>query len=194
MKNKIISLLLAISTSLIASNQFDININNTTLEVQHSTKISELSSRDGESQLNFVAGYLRLESDSQNRIDDLKYVGFNTESMGMDVVISLGINFLVVGTTNNTDDYVTVPLLMSIGYNDIEEGLGIELNAEVAPEVLSFGDTKNYSSIELRAKYSVFSGADVYIGTRALKVNDTDEALSTIKANRDVFVGYSVQY
>jgi hypothetical protein len=193
MKNKIISLLLAISTSLIASNQFDINLNNTTLEVQHSSMISELSSRDGESQLNFVAGYLRLESESQNRIDDLKYVGFNTESLGMDVVLSLGINFLVVGTTNN-DDYVTVPLLVSIGYNDIEEGLGIELNLQAAPEVLSFGDTQDYSSAELRAKYSVFSGADVYIGTRALKVNDTDESLSAIKANRDIFFGYSLKY
>ena len=193
MKNKIISLLLAISTSLIASNQFDININNTTLEIQHSAMISELSSRDGESQLNFVAGYLTLESQSNNKIDDLKYAGFNTESMGMDLVISLGVNFLVIGTTNN-DDYITVPLLLSVGYNDMEEGLGIELNVQAAPEVLSFGDAKDYSSVELRAKYSVFSGADVYVGTRAMKVNDTDETLSAIKTNRDIFFGYSLKY
>jgi hypothetical protein len=193
MKNKIISLLLAISTSLIASNQFDININNTTLEVQHSTMISELSSRDGESQLNFVAGYITLESESNNKIDDLKYVGFNTESLGMDVAISLGINFLVVGTTNN-NDYITIPLLLSIGYNDIEEGLGIEVNLQAAPEVLSFGDTQDYSSIEVRAKYSVFSGADIYVGTRSSTVNDTDESLPAIKAKRDVFFGYSLKY
>ncbi|NWO06131.1 MAG: hypothetical protein HLX50_10675 [Alteromonadaceae bacterium] len=167
----ILALSLAAAPAAFASN-LDLSLTNESVRGHYNF----LSSKD---ELQLGAGYTYHEG--SRHIANAEFHAQGQTSLG-NLPATAGLGVRAIGWDD--DDYADGGALMIGGYSTVNipdvPGLSVGGSLHYAPSILSFGDSDDMTSIELRGSYRVIRNAEVFAGYRYLNT-DLD-----VRGNNDV--------
>ena len=190
MKKSLLGLGLVVS-GLLASNTFEVNINNNTLEIANSLDLNERVNLPSSSTYSLDARYLKTEKEEMGDNHYLANLGFKVASMfAENTNISFGLGMDVLYASAENDKFVSVPFTLFSEYK-ITEKFFIDANVKYSPKILSFKDAVSYKEIRGTVNYSITTNAIVYAGARRI---DAKFENYTLEYDRSAFAGFKFTF
>lgn len=174
MKKIIVSLGLLVST-MFANNQFEININNETIELGTSFDLRGNMNLPSSSAYTLDIRYLRTEEAQRGETSHhLANIGFKVvEPVSNNYGTVLGLGMDALYSDSGSDLFLAIPFTL-YGRYDATNKLFIDANIKYAPKILSFNDAKSYGEIRATINFAMTTNAIVYAGGRYIDAKFKD--------------------
>ncbi len=164
MIKKSIAAALIASTTLMAQNSAEINLNSNDIEVAGSYQTGYGFSYDGRSSRNYLHARYLYSGESSTQGESLGEIGYlATGTVGSFTRLRLGIGIMA----SAADSYFAVPLGISAKYQlPIEWPVTLSASFYAAPDPLVFGDGNGYSAYRIGLESQIIPNASLYGGYR----------------------------
>ena len=174
------------SSLMFAQNEFDINVNNDTLEVGANIYMNDFYMLDDSSKYYLGASYLGSEEDNQNT-QNVMSINFKVmNSMSDNYGFSLGMGIKAVYADNGYNSFTAIPLGLFLKY-EFNDRLHFDGEIHYAPNILSFSDADNYKDTRVKANFKVVENGYAYVGARRMS---SDYKGIDVEFDKAVFAGF----
>ena len=180
------------ASSLLASSNAQLNINNNTLELIGEYNLNNTYNLSSDANYNFVVSYLGSEKTaiSTRSTDRQVSAGFKMMNPYInDFGFSFGLGIDLVWVNNSSKSFFAVPLSVH-GKYELNEQVSFDGFVKYSPSVLSFADAKKYTHANIKANYKIIDNGYVYLGTRMIKTTYSNDTI--LDFDRNIFFGYKV--
>ncbi len=194
---KKIALTIVLSTSLFAMHQVNIDLNSYDIDARADFDVGQFNySVDPES---LIVGIRYIySSTSNNNLDTDAYL-IDThfllkQKLGNSQEFTFGLGAKILHTLINDDDFYALPLGAEASYRlPLHTLIPIYISTLLyySPQVISFGDGKNYLEMEARLKADIINRAGISLGYREIK---TDFKSMDRTFNKTWFIGMSFRF
>lgn len=181
-----------ITSTIFAGNQFEININNDTIELAGSLDLKQSMTLPADSEYSLDVRFLKTEEEEIG--EDGNYIA----NIGFKVVDSVsdvnggafGLGMDVLYTDTDKDIFFAIPFTLYGSYT-FNEKLFIDTNLKYSPKILSYGDGESYKEARATINYNATSNAIVYLGARMIEAKFENYEL---EYDKTAFGGFKFQF
>ena len=194
MKKIIIGSLVALNLLYATNNNFELNINSDTFEVNGDIYLNDKYILNEES--NYYINVRYLYSEEKTIYQDtqkLAGVGFKAMSPYVnDSGFKLGIGLSGVWADNSSASFSAIPIFLYATY-ELNEYASFSLNGGYAPSILTFSDGDKYKEFNTKASYKIIDNGKIFVGYRKIKT-EYDISGSDVKIDYDdtPYFGFSI--
>lgn len=191
MKKIIIGSLLS-TMMLYSSNNFELNVNNDTLEVNTDIYLNNHYNVSNGSNYFLTLSYLNTKEENNQPSQELSTVGFKvTNPYVNDFGLSLGLGMKTVYTTADDRVLTAAPISLFVRY-ELNQLVYFNLDGSYSPRVLTFLDGENYYDIKFKVNYKILNDGYIFAGARDIVASYTDN--QDVKYDRSLFFGFQVRF
>lgn len=182
-----------LSTALLCgSNNFELNVNNNTLELVTDIYLNNHYNMNHGSNYFISLSHLNTKLGENEPAQKLSSIGFKvTNPYVNNYGLSLGLGVKTVYTSTETQSLNAIPLSLFIKL-ELNQVLYFNLDGSFSPRVLTFADGENYRDVKFKVNYKMLNDGYIFLGARNIVASYNNN--HDVNYDSSLFGGFQIKF